>query len=891
MQPEPKVNILLVDDREENLLALEAILLDLGQNLVKAHSGSQALRCLLQDTFAVILLDVEMPGMDGLETAARIRAREPFEPTPIIFLTAIHESDAYVFKGYSLGAVDYIFKPIKPEILKAKVQVFIDLFKKRAKVKHHAEEITKLNQDLERRVLERTGELAATNAELKKEITGRKRVEEALREQREWLRVTLSSVGDAVIATDREGKVTFMNPVSESLTGWQQEEAYGKSLEDVFHIVKEHTRQPVDNPVTKVLREGRVIGLANHTVLIAKNGTEIPIDDSGAPIKDDEGNILGVVLIFRDVTERRRAEEERAQHLLREQAARAEAEAAERRAAFLAEASKVLGSSLDYEATLASVARLAVPRMADWCVVDMVEADGSLRRLAVSHVDPAKVELARELERQYPTDPNLPYGPAQVLGTGQSEIYPDIPDSLLKASAQNAEHLKILRELGFRSYMTVLLAARGVRLGVITFMTAESGRRYDPSDLALAEDVARRASIAIDNARLYNEAQEASRAKDEFLAIVSHELRTPMTPILGWARLLRAEKLDAGTAGRALETIERNAKAQSQLIEDLLDVSRIISGKLRLDLRPVELVPIIEAAIDSVRPAANAKGIQIRKALDLSVSLVSGDPNRLQQILWNLLSNAIKFTPKDGHVEVRLERTDSQAEIKVKDTGIGIHADFLPYIFDRFRQADSSTTRKHGGLGLGLALVRHLVELHGGAVHAESPGEGQGATFTVRLPIRAVRAEASHQERVPPTVGRGARLENPPRLDGLQVLVVDDEADTRALLTFVLEQCGAGVTVAASVAEALAALRRGAADVLVSDIGMPGEDGYDLIRKVRALAPEQGGHIPAVALTAYAKEEDRRRALLAGYQMHVAKPVDPAKLATVVASVVGRTAH
>jgi signal transduction histidine kinase/CheY-like chemotaxis protein len=387
------------------------------------------------------------------------------------------------------------------------------------------------------------------------------------------------------------------------------------------------------------------------------------------------------------------------------------------------------------------------------------------------------------------------------------------------------------------------------------------------------------------------EAEEANRLKDEFLATLSHELRTPLTAILGWARMLSDGQLKEVDRARAVETIQRNAHLQSQLIEDILDVSRIVTGKLRLEVRPIELPPIIEAAVESVLPAAEAKQIRMQRVLDSGTSLVSGDSNRLQQIVWNLLTNAIKFTPKGGRVQLRLERVNSHVEIIVTDTGQGIRREVLPFIFDRFRQADASTTRQHGGLGLGLAIVRHLVEMHGGTVEAESEGEGKGATFTVKLPMIATRfPEVSgdiRQDRVHPTASNGVIFERPPELEDLHVLVVDDEEDTRILVRSVLEQCGARVTTAASAAEGLAALRTLRPDVLLSDLGMPEEDGYSLIAKVRALPAEHGGRTPAAALTAYARVEDRMKVLRSGFQIHLPKPIEPAELVTVVASLAG----
>lgn len=399
-------------------------------------------------------------------------------------------------------------------------------------------------------------------------------------------------------------------------------------------------------------------------------------------------------------------------------------------------------------------------------------------------------------------------------------------------------------------------------------------------------------------------AETANRMKDEFLAVLSHELRSPLNAILGWSKLLQARRFDATTTTRALETIERNARLQTQLIEDLLDVSRMIQGKLRLQIQPLNLAPILEAALDTVHLAAAAKMIRLEASLDAEVGAIAGDSDRLQQVFWNLLANAIKFTPEAGLVTLRLEQVGSQAQIQVSDTGVGICPDFLPHIFERFRQADSTTTRAHGGLGLGLSIVRHLVELHGGTVTADSPGENQGATFTVQLPL--LKETACHAlepnsvlEQMPTSHYYRASQESANftevqlqmsarSLQGLRVLVVDDEADTRNYLSQTLEQCGASVAVAASVREALAVLPSLSPDVLISDIGMPGEDGYSLIRQIRIWEAEQGSHVVAAALTAYAKEEDHTQAIAAGFEVHIAKPVEPTTLVTAIAQLTGR---
>ena len=387
------------------------------------------------------------------------------------------------------------------------------------------------------------------------------------------------------------------------------------------------------------------------------------------------------------------------------------------------------------------------------------------------------------------------------------------------------------------------------------------------------------------------EAEAANCAKDEFLSILSHELRTPLNAILGWSTMLRQKNLSEDKVARALETIERNAKSQAQLIEDILDISRIITGKLRLRVRPVNLVPVIESAIESVQLAAEAKSIRLHSVLDSEAGPLLGDADRLQQVVWNLLSNALKFTPKDGRVQISLQRVNSHVEITVSDTGAGISSDFLPFVFDRFSQHDSTTTRSYGGLGLGLAIVRQLVELHGGTVTVVSPGIGQGTTFTVKLPVMIIHLPPSDPEPLNSLVEPNGRFQASPTLEGLRILVVEDEADALELLSTILEKYGADVIAVASVKEALTIIETASdrsLDVLVSDIGMPDEDGYSLIRKLRQLEAQRGGRLPAIALTAYARNDDRQQALLTGFQMHLTKPVDAAELVAVVASLTGR---
>ena len=698
-----------------------------------------------------------------------------------------------------------------------------------------------------------------------------------------WLATTLQSIGDAVIATDNAGHVTFMNGVAERLTGFRESEARGRPLPEVFQIFSELTREVVESPVSKVLREGRVVGLANHTLLRTRQGREIPIDDSGAPIRDENGVIYGVVLVFRDVTLEKRAEKRRA---------------------FLARALETLASSLDYRTTLRRVAELAVPELADWCTIDILEPGALVsQQLAVAHVDPAKVSFAREIGQRYPSNRDAPTGAPQVIRSGKSELYAEIPVALVEAVAKDADHLRILRELKLESAMIVALRSEAGRtLGALTFIYADSGRRYSEDDLSFAEDFARRAALAIENALAASEveaarareqsmrehAEQASLAKDHFLATVSHELRTPLNVILGWAVVLRERELGPEVQ-RALTVIERNARAQARLIEDVLDLSRISSGKLSLSLSAVNVGEALRAAELALRPAAQAKGVALTvDSPDADALLtISADPDRLQQILWNLLTNALKFTPKAGSVVMFATRVGSEVQIQVSDSGEGISASVLPHVFEPFRQADSSTSRRHGGLGLGLSLVRQIAAAHGGTVDAASAGPGRGATFVVRLPARAASeaVKASRPVRKPAAFGSGGLG----TLAGVNVLVVDDELDARELVAEAFSSAGAVVYLAASARDALGMLAAARPDVLVSDIGMPHEDGYELMRQVRLLPAEQGGQIPALALTAYARVTDAESAFDAGYQRHVAKPVDPLLLVQLVAGLAGRS--
>jgi PAS domain S-box-containing protein len=681
-----------------------------------------------------------------------------------------------------------------------------------------------------------------------------KRAREAERRHREWLEVTLTSIGDAVIAADLKGRVTFINPVARALTGWGLDDALGMPLSTVFDIADASTHRRVEGPAEKILREGVVVGLANHTVLISKDGRKIPIDDSGAPIRGADGSVAGVIIVFQDITERVQAQE----------------------AQLIAQA--------------------------------QVRENEQRFRLAATNKDITLFEQDLDLKYVwvYPNHPEFPEGnigksDKDLLPSEEAGLLTRLKTSVIETGFDTRREIKISLPGGARWYDVILRPRRDNKGDIVGL----AGVAVDITDRKRAEEERERALERERNARnqaeeaqklaaellareqaARSDAEAASRSKDEFLATVSHELRTPLNAVLGWARVLRGSKLDPETAARAIEVIEKNARAQAQLIEDLLDVSRIVAGKLRITVRPIDLAAVINAAIDVVRPAADAKGIALSVGFGTDSGFVSGDADRLQQVIWNLLSNGVKFTPNGGRVWVTLRRIEGYVDVFVNDTGQGIDPAFLPFVFDRFRQADASLTRSHSGLGLGLAIVRHLVELHGGAVSVDSQGIGLGTTLTVRLPSAA--GPESQQEPLFSTIIEGQRssVPSPERsgpLSGVRILVVEDEPDGRELVASILRRCEAEVQVAANAAEALMIMGTWRADVLVSDIEMPGMDGYELIERLRSQEKGRPTKTAAVALTAHATVHERHRALSAGYQAHIAKPLEPTELIAIIA--------
>lgn len=714
-----RASILLVDDRPDKLMAIESILIGLGEPLVLAHSGKEALRCLLQQDFAAIILDVNMPVMDGFETAALIRQRKNSELTPIIFVSAINDTENHLSRGYSLGAVDYMLAPVVPEILRAKVGFFVDLFKKTAQLQRQAED---------------------------------------------------------------------------------------------------------------------------------------------------------------------RAE------FIRAQAARTQAEAAEKHAAFLAKASQALAASLDDTDTFRSIATLAVPALADLCIVDALDQDGVIRPVTIQ-ADFDAVQHGPTVHRHPPFPAETPYFIPKVLRTGESEVMTDLSDGALEAAGWSPEHRGFLREHAIRAYAVVPLVARGRTLGAISLFMAGSGRTYGSAEVALVEEVAGRAALAVDNALLYAEARKArgaaeaaNHAKDQFLAMLSHELRTPLTPVLNTVQELEGNGELPPDLRAAIEMIRRNVELEARLIDDLLDLTRISKGKVQLRLEIVDAHALIATVLEICGDDIRAKGLQVTTALEAREHYLNADAARLHQVVWNLLKNAVKFTPAAGNITIRsLNPQAGSLRLEVVDTGMGIPLETLPKIFDAFEQGSRASL---GGLGLGLAITKAIVDLHAGVINAASAGPGHGATFTVELPT--VTAAEPLAPSTMPVVGRhhqaggDALAKNP---GGPRVLLVDDHADTLRSMERLLRLRGYQVWTASSVASALEMAAIHPFDLLISDVGLPDGSGMDLMRKLRQ---QHGATLRGIALSGYGMEEDVTRSCDAGFSDHLTKPVDMVTLEAAISKLLIR---
>ena len=710
---------------------------------------------------------------------------------------------------------------------------------------------------------------------------------EALRKSEEMQRAIFDHAGVGIAVSGVDGSLLDVNRKFCEILGYSQQELQGMSAFDFAHADDvAATRADVGK-----LLSGEVAEYARERRYLRKDGKLIWSLTSVTLLRDLDGNPYRFISAIEDITQRKRAEE-----ALREESFILE---------LLNQTGAAIASQLDLEAlaqTVTDAATQLCQAQFGALFYNVTGEEGESFLLYALSGAPRSAFEKFGLPRNTPV-----FNPTF---RGEGVVRSDDITRDPRYGTMAPHHGMPKGHPPVVSFLAVPVISRsGEAIGGLFFGHSKPGVFTERSERIIV-GVAAQAAVAIDNARLYEAAQnsaaersqllaneraartEAERMgelKDEFLATLSHELRTPLSAILGWSQVLRRRPMERDELHKGLETIERNARMQTQLIEDLLDMSRITSGKIRLDIQPVEPVSFVEAAIQTVQPAADAKGIRIEKALDPIAGPVSGDPGRLQQVVWNLLSNAIKFTPREGKVQVVLARVNSHIELSVADTGMGIAQAFLGHVFERFRQADASTTRRYGGLGIGLSIAKHLVELHGGTVRVSSDGEGRGSTFTVHLPVAAVHRPQEGPPRVHPrAVGELAQDYRVADLEGVRVLVVDDEADARELVTRVLQDCGADVLCAASADEALAAVQRGGLHVLVSDIGMPDVDGYELLQRIRALDDAAVARIPAIALTAFARSEDRTRALRAGYLMHVSKPVEPSELVATVASVAKR---
>jgi len=786
--------------------------------------------------------------------------------------------------------------------------------------------------------------------------------------ERERLRVTLASIGDGVIVTDAAGQVASMNSVAESLTGWRQDDARGKRLDQVFRIVNEDTRQGVEDPCTKVFRTGAVVGLANHTLLIAKDGTERPIDDSAAPIRDESGEIRCAILVFRDVTEKRRADKalRRSQRELADffensalpmhsvgpdgvilRANQAELEMlgyskeeyvgrhiaefhvdkrviddilarlsrgeilqnyesrlrckdgtvkdvlitasalweegkfihtrcftrdvtdskrAEEAMAFLANATTTLAALSDHQSALQQAVRIAVPFLADWCVIYVVNEQGVIEHQAHAHRQPAKERILAAMLAEAPLDWESATATVRALRTGKPQLFEELPDALLASFAKSDEHRRMIRALEPQSVISVPLRIRDRTIGVMSFV-ASAPRRYTQRDLKFAENLAYRTATAVDNAQLFHAVKEASRQKDEFLAMLAHELRNPLAAIRYAGAL---GQLSPGEPMEELfEIIDRQTQNLAHLIEDLLDVSRISRNKVTLRKEPVDLATIVNRAAATVRPLIDQKRHELTLEVSDEPMPLLADPTRAEQIVANLLTNAAKYTPEGGRVTLRAFPDDADAVIQVSDTGVGLPPEMLPRVFDLFAQADCTLDRSQGGLGIGLTVARKLAEMHGGTISASSEGLGRGATFTARLPLSE---HPQPLEPVSPQHTQGKRRK-------LRILVVDDNRDTAISGALMLKTLGHEVETAFDGPTALELARTFRPQALFLDIGLPGMTGYDVARTLR---DEGFRDEKIVAVSGYGQPDDRRRSREAGFDHHLVKPVDRDTLLSVL---------
>ncbi|MDB5214030.1 MAG: Chemotaxis protein methyltransferase CheR [Myxococcaceae bacterium] len=869
-------NILLVDDHPPNLMALEAILEPLGERLVRASSGVEAVEIAAHEDFALVLLDLQMPELDGLETAALLKKAERSHAVPIIIVTANEPSRDTLAKGYASGAVDFLFKPLDPDVLRSKVAVFVDLYKQRAARDSDPSSHRSSRPSATTRVDEGSGRVserliaASPSGEQAETVEALVRIHSALNED-------LDLAGIAQRLVDETTSLTAANAG-----------AFHWSARGEMHVALSGTMRseltalgPGSSLMTRVFGGVGALRIEDASRELGPRAPKGIRSALAVPVLSRGGHVVGALVL---VSDRARAFDDRDEEL---------AAVAARHAAAALENARL------YE-----------------------EAKDARRRAELAELElragEARVRLALDSAGLGTFDYNPTTG-ALRWDTRSRALFGLPPDALVSYSLfisgihpedrarVDAAHKRALdpygdgdfdieyRTLGLKDAVARWVAAKGQTFAengravrfVGTFLDVTAKKIVEQERAALlAREQEARAEAESARAR----AEAASRAKDEFLATVSHELRNPLNAILGWSRVLLEEGDDLPKERRlkGLEVIARNAKAQVQLVEDILEVSRIVSGKLRLATGPVDIRSVVEASFDTVRSAAQAKGVVLENRIEEGVGSIIADEDRIQQVLWNLLSNAVKFTPRGGSVRLDARRDAEGVVLSVVDTGEGVEPTFLPFVFERFRQADGSSTRSHGGLGLGLAIVRHLCELHGGTVQADSEGMGKGATFTVRLPIHAVPQSERAPDRVAPSKP-GLDVSTEARLADVHVLVLDDEEDMRDLISMILEHAGARVTRVNTVEAALKALAIECPHVAVSDLAMPGEDGYAFVKRVRAADDVMLRNLPLVAMTAYARAEDRHRVLAAGFQRHVAKPIEPAELVEALAEVAAAT--
>jgi signal transduction histidine kinase/DNA-binding response OmpR family regulator len=847
--------VLLVDDHPSNLMALEALLEPLGPRLLFASSGADAVELARREELALVLLDLQMPELDGLETAALLKKID--RAVPIIIVTAYEPTRAQLAQGYASGAVDFLFKPLDPTVLVSKVSVFLALYEQRRGAERDSA-VPRSSDEGSGRLSDRLVAAAADQAEQAATVEALVRIHQALMEDLDIPNLAQRLATEATSLTNASGAA-------------------------FYYRTREGTRHAL-------------AGSFGDELLLLEKGSGLlePVFSGGGTVRHDDlhrtrgapqgiGSLIAVPVVARS------GEIEGALVLAHEAIY-----------AFGARDEELAVVAASYTAAAFENARLyedvkAARDRAEVAELELRAGDARLRialdaaGLGTWDYNPTTGALRWDARCKALAglSANAAVDYDTFLGGVHAEDRHRVDAAVRRAldPSGDATFDVEYRAIGIEDGIERWLASRGLAIAENGRTVRFIGATLDVTTKKRVEE--ERAELLARERRARSAAENASRAKDEFLATVSHELRNPLNAILGWSRVLVEERdMDPERLHKGLDVILRNAKAQVQLVEDILEVSRIVTGKLRLSTGPVEVGAVIDAAVETVRAAAQAKQVTLHVAIEPDVGTIVADEDRVQQILWNLLSNAVKFTSSGGDVLVSGRREGSSVHLVVRDTGEGIAAEFLPYVFDRFRQFDGSTTRTHGGLGLGLAIVRHLAELHGGTTRAESAGRGQGAVFTVTLPVfptTQVAAEAAQQAAPPPAP---KKLQPSKRLAGKDVLILDDDPDMRDLIVMILEDAGATVREASAVKEACDALAIEAPDVVVSDLAMPGEDGYAFAKRVRASAVEAIRGVPLVAMTAYARAEDRRRVLAAGFDRHVSKPIEPEELVDALAAVI-----